>query len=107
MLRLQTEKQIWTALNIIKERGLNVQQTEAYIDSVSCKQVKPRKKVVTIFKDVRIFVNTVNKAINTMKEAGIAAESNKTETDDYIEFLVRIPKSSQQQKKAAAKTETA
>ncbi len=107
LLRLQTEKQIWTALNIIKERGLNVQQTEAYIDSVSCKQVKPRKKVVTIFKDVRIFVNTVNKAINTMKEAGIAAESNKTETDDYIEFLVRIPKSSQQQKKAAAKTETA
>ena len=58
---------------LIKERGLNVQQTEAYIDSVTNKQVKSRKKVVTIFRDVRIFVNTVNKAINTMKEAGIPA----------------------------------
>ena len=106
LLRLQSEKQIWTALNVIKERGLNVQQTEAYIDSVTNKQVKSRKKVVTIFRDVRIFVNTVNKAINTMKEAGIPAESNKTETDDYIEFHVRIPKSPQQPKKAA-ESETA
>lgn len=34
-----------------------------------------------------------------MKEAGIPAESNKTETDDYIEFHVRIPKSPQQPKR--------
>lgn len=27
-----------------------------------------------------------------MKDAGIDAESDKTETDDYIEFRVRIPK---------------
>ncbi|MDE5996412.1 MAG: hypothetical protein K2G56_05785, partial [Eubacterium sp.] len=48
-----------------------------------------------IFRDVRIFVNTVNKAIHTMIEAGIPAESNKTETDDYIEFNIRIPKNAQ------------
>lgn len=96
LLRLDTEKQMWTALNLIKEKGLNVQQTEEYINSITNKEVKPHKNnIVKIFKDVRIFVNTVNKAINTMKEAGIPAESNKTETDDYIEFLVRIPKNLQ------------
>ena len=96
LLRLESEKQIWTALNLIKEKGLNVSQTEAYVDSVVNKAVKPHKNnIVKIFKDVRIFVNTVNKAINTMKEAGIPAESNKTETDEYIEFLVRIPKNPQ------------
>lgn len=101
LLRLETEKQIWTVLNLIKERGLNVQQTEEHIDSMLNKKVKSHKNVVKIFKDVRIFVNTVNKAINTMKEAGIPAESNKTETEDYIEFFVRIPKNPKKQKESA------
>jgi len=92
LLSLETEKQMWTALNVIKERGLNVEQTENYINSLTNKKVKGHKNIVRIFKDVRIFVNTVDKAINTMKEAGIPAESNKTETDEYIEYLVRIPK---------------
>ena len=92
LLKLETEKQIWTALNVIKERGLNVEQTENYIASLTNKRVKSHKNIVRIFRDVRIFVNTVDKAIKTMKEAGVPAESNKTETEDYIEYLVRIPK---------------
>lgn len=110
LLKLESEKQMWTALNLIKDKGWNVQQTEEYIYSVTNKAVKPHKNnIVKIFKDVRIFVNTVNKAINTMKEAGIPAESNKTETDDYIEFFVRIPKNPQKnnQKKTSADINTA
>lgn len=110
LLKLESEKQMWTALNLIKDRGWNVQQTEEYINSVTNKAVKPHKNnIVKIFKDVRIFVNTVNKAINTMKEAGIPAESNKTETDDYIEFFVRIPKNPHKnnQKKTSADINTA
>lgn len=110
LLKLESEKQMWTALNLIKYKGWNVQQTEEYINSVTNKAVKPHKNnIVKIFKDVRIFVNTVNKAINTMKEAGIPAESNKTETDDYIEFFVRIPKNPQKnnQKKTSADINTA
>ena len=95
LLKCESEKQMWTVLNVIKERKLNVEQTEAYIDSLTNKREKPRKNVVKIFRDVRIFVNTVNKAIHTMIEAGIPAESNKTETDDYIEFYVKIPKNAQ------------
>lgn len=97
LLRLDKEKDMWTTLKLIKEKHLNVEQTEAYIDSITDKKVKPRRNVVKIFKDVRIFVNTVNKAIQTMKEAGIDAESDKTETDEYIEFRVRIPKEAQKQ----------
>ena len=95
LLKCESEKQMWTVLNVIKERKLNVEQTEAYIDSLTNKREKPRKNVVKIFRDVRIFVNTVNKAIHTMIEAGIPAESNKTETDDYIEIYVKIPKNAQ------------
>ena len=93
LLRLDSEKDIWAALNIIKEKGLNVEQTDKFIDSMTDKTVKPRKNTVKIFRDVRIFVNTVNKAIEAMKQSGIDAEADKTETDDYIEFRVKIPKS--------------
>lgn len=95
LLRLDGEKDVWAALNIIKEKGLNVEQTERLIDSLADNKVKPKRNVVKIFKDIRIFVNTVNKAIETMKASGIEAESNKTETDEYIEFTVKIPKTPQ------------
>lgn len=93
LLKLESEKAIWSALNVIKEKGLNVEQTERYIESLTDNSVKPRRKPAKIFKDVRIFINTVNRAIETMKASGIEAEADKTETDDYIEFRVKIPKS--------------
>lgn len=94
LLKLENEEDIWTVLNIIKEKKLNVEQTERLIENLTEKEEKdkPKRNIVRIFKDIRIFVNTVNKAIETMKAAGIDAESNKTETDEYIEFTVKIPK---------------
>jgi ParB family chromosome partitioning protein len=95
LLRLQSEKDMWTVLNAVKERGLNVAQTERMVEALLDKTVKPKRNTVRIFKDIRIFVNTVNKAIEAMKASGIDAESDKTETDEYIEFRVKIPKDSQ------------
>lgn len=99
LLRLSSPKDIWDTLSLIERNHWNVRQTEEHIDRLTDHTVKPKQNVVRIFKDVRIFVNTVNKAIETMRSAGINADAKKTETDDYIEFLVRIPKS-------AAKTPT-
>ncbi len=95
LLKIDNEKDMWTSLKVISERHLNVEQTEAYIDSLTNKEVKHRQNVVRIYKDVRIFVNTVDKAIKAMKDAGIDAESDKTETEEYIEYRVRIPKQAQ------------
>lgn len=92
LLKLESEKDIWAALNIIKEKGYNVEQTEKFIDTLTDNTIKPKKNVVKIYRDVRIFINTVNRAIETMKASGIHAETDKTETEDYIEFRVKIPK---------------
>lgn len=92
LLKLDNEQDIWTVLNIVKERRYTVDQTERYIDTMLQNGEKPKRTIVRVFKDVRIFVNTVNKAIETMKASGIDAETDKTETDDYIEFRVKIPK---------------
>lgn len=94
LLKIDNEKDMWTTLKLITDKHLNVEQTEAYINGITDKKIKgkPTHNVVRLFKDVRIFVNTVDKAIKTMKEAGINAQSDKTETDEYIEYRVRIPK---------------
>ncbi len=92
LLRLENEKDIWTVLNTVKEKGLNVEKTEILIDSMCHKEEKPKKTIIRAFKDVRIFVNTFNKAIDTMKASGIEAVSEQNETDEYIELKVKIPK---------------
>ena len=42
-------------------------------------------------RDVRIFVNTVNRAVELMKSAGIQASVERREEQDFLEYLVRIP----------------
>lgn len=98
LLKLDNEKDIWKALNVIKERNLNVAQTDSYIATFGQKPTKTTRKQ-PIFKDFRIFVNTINKAIETMKASGVDAISDKTETDEYIEFRVKIPKNIQTEPK--------
>ena len=70
---------------------MNVAQLEEYIAKSSVQKNEPSKKRIIIVKDVRIFLNTINKAIDTMKNAGIPAEAVKKEEDGCIEYLVRIP----------------
>ena len=45
-----------------------------------------------IGKDIRLFINTIDHAVDAMKTAGIEAQAEKTETEEYIECTVRIPK---------------
>ena len=53
---------------------------------------KPRqKRKRPIFKDIRLFSNTMNRAVSLMKESGINVDFNKKEEDDCIEYIIRIP----------------
>ena len=53
-----------------------------------------RLNVEGAFKDVRLFVNTINHAVEVMKAAGIEAEMRKTKQKEYTEYVVRIPNKS-------------
>lgn len=95
LLRIGDEKVRREALSKIISDNLNTQQTETLVGIMlnDCpKQDKQRGSSKAVIKDVRIFVNTINKAIDTMRLAGIDAQSNKTDTDNFIEYTIRIPK---------------
>lgn len=93
MLKLTSVSQMERAMSIIAEKRLNVAETERLISQILTNDSRPRQPTVKLFKDVRIFVNTLNHAVDTMRRAGIEADSAKSETDEYIEYIVRIPKS--------------
>ncbi len=93
MLKLTSVSQMERAMSIIAEKRLNVAETERLISQILQNDSRHRQPTVKLFKDVRIFVNTLNHAVDTMRRAGIEADSAKSETDEYIEYIVRIPKS--------------
>ena len=101
LLRIDDELLRREVLSRVISESMNVNQTEAFVTDVLMRnsvnilkeEKKPQKKVVV--KDVRIFVNTINKAVDTMRLSGINATSSKSETDEYIEYTVKIPKAAE------------
>lgn len=93
LLRLGSAQERLFLLEKIVKNKLNVEKTELLIDNYigKVKEKQSYKKRSPVFQNVSIFVNTINKAIQTMQSAGIAAESRKIQGEEYIEYRVRIP----------------
>lgn len=94
LLRIKDEELRRKALSGVITDGLNVSQTEAFVSSLiqSTPKKQNRGKSKAVIKDIRIFVNTINKAVDTMRLSGIDAETHKTDYDNFIEYTIRIPK---------------
>ncbi len=91
LLRLNSEN-IMPILTYIIEKGLNVQQTEAHIESVLSQQEGPKRKTKLMFSDVKIFLNTINNAIDTMQRSGISADVSREDSGESYVYRIEIPK---------------
>ena len=93
LLRINDENKQNEIIEIIHNRGLNVESTEKMINNYieKCEEIESIHKRSGAFKDIRLFVNTINTAVEMMKAAGINADSQKKQQDGYIEYVVRIP----------------
>jgi len=83
-------------IEIIKKVGsmnFNVEQTERLIASLILRENEKAslKRRSGAFKNVKLFVNTINHAIDMMRAAGINADSHKTQDENCIEYVIRIP----------------
>lgn len=92
ILLIKSEEEKHKALDYIIKKGLNVNETDKYIASIINPVKKPAKPKINKLKDIKIFINTINHAVDTMRKAGIKADSHETETPEYYEYVVRIPK---------------
>ena len=94
LLRIYDQELRKEALSKIIADNLNVAQSEELIENMLCNSGENEKKGTRkiIIRDIRIFINTINKAVLTMKEAGIDAVYDKKDSGDYLEYTVKIPK---------------
>lgn len=95
LLRLECGKERARVLQKVIEHQLNVKQTEQLIEEEiqrKQQQERPQVKRTFVVKDIRLFMNTIRHAVETMRMSGINAVTQSNETEEYIECIVRIPK---------------
>ncbi|MBE6611503.1 MAG: ParB/RepB/Spo0J family partition protein [Ruminococcaceae bacterium] len=103
LLKIQSVEQRLRIIDYIYLHNLNVATTESYIDRFLAENEssrRPRSPRKIVLKDIRIFYNSIDKAVSIIKQAGIPVESQRTEGDDVIELTIRIPKSTGTAQKA-------
>lgn len=91
LLRLEREEDLRRVLDQVRRRNLTVEQTEALIDDCLADPKEPTTRIV-LLRDYRLFVNTLNRAVDTMAQAGIRVEQESREEGEYLEYRIRIPK---------------
>lgn len=97
LLKLENESQQLEVLDEIVEHDLNVRETDdvikKYMDKSNEKENKRGKKVV--IRDLRIFVNTIRHAVNSIKKAGLSPEVIEEDAGDYWKVIIKLPKREQ------------
>jgi ParB family chromosome partitioning protein len=95
LLRIENEALLKKTIEDIIRLNLNVEQTESYIEKILTPapptQSKHSKRVM-LLRDARIFQNTIKKAVDIMSVAGIPVQSTKDESDEFVEYTIKIPR---------------
>lgn len=94
LLRISDLNMRKSALETVVSRGYNVADTEEFVSRlIENDTYKPKRQARTaLVKDIRLFYNTLDKAVEIMNRAGIDAKSEKKDLGDIFEITVRIPK---------------
>lgn len=92
LLRIGDKKGREEAAKFVAEKELNVPETVKYISRILEKE-KPKKNSPRYFvKDMRLFINTFEHAVEIMNSAGLCAVSTVSENEENIIYTVAVPK---------------
>ena len=97
LLRLEDGEERLAALRHIADKQLNVAQAEQDVDQrlAQLQSTPPKRRRTFILKDVRLFLNSLDRGLRMVREAGVDARTERQETDDAILLTIRIPKQRQ------------
>lgn len=90
LLRLEDRTMRVKALEHIVSRSYNVAKAEEYIEGLL--ERKPQIKRRIISRDIRLFINTLDKAVRMVKDSGFDVAYKKDEEEKEIRFTVTISK---------------
>lgn len=93
LLKLEDEEDQKLVLNEIIEKQLTVKETDLLVDTLTNKEKEVKKgEVIRVFKDLRLYTNTLRATIKQLRQGGLNVKVEENESDDFIEFKIRLPK---------------
>lgn len=94
ILKVHDENAQLKILKQVCDSDLNVAKTEEMvsktIEKVEAERAKESGKMVGVV-HLRMFINTINKAVDVVQKAGVNVEASKKENKNFIEYLIKIP----------------
>ena len=97
LLRVRPEEERGKLLKLVIARGLNVARTEELVERhlsevKNGKEPAPDKGQKIMLRDVKLFYNSVKKAVDLIRGAGVDVQTQQKELEDATEITIRIPK---------------
>jgi ParB family chromosome partitioning protein len=92
LLRLPDAQSRMEACRYIAERGLTVAATEAYVDRLLAEKRRAPRRSTFILKDVRVFLNSLDRSLELMQRGGIAASVRREDRPDELLLTISIPR---------------
>ncbi len=90
LLKLNTEEEQLKVLQVVVEKDYSVRQTEEYIAKLTEEKPAEKRKRLIIVNDVRIYLNTIKKVVNSIKDVGIPVAMEQSLEDDEVVVTLRI-----------------
>ncbi len=87
LLRLRTEEEKLQAIGEISRQAMSVARTERYIETLLAAKADPPARA-----NVGAFLNSLTQNLQRIQLSGIAAVSERRETDSQIVLTITIPK---------------
>lgn len=102
-LRIADEAERCRILEIFAQRQMNVAAAEEYVESILCAAARreemqsasrdrPDLRHKLVIKDIRLFYNSIDHAVDVIKRSGIAVESSRKETDAGTLIEILLPR---------------
>lgn len=100
LLRIADENE---QLAIIKDKGMSVKETEQRVEKQLNKLyderkdgAKPRPVMLRMIKDYRLFMNSINSAVEQLRYAGLIVDVRQADRDDGVDISISVTRPQQQ-----------
>ncbi len=95
LLRLKDDESRRAALGKFIERDMTVAAAESYVEALLAEKAPPEAgegKKTFVMRDLKLFLNSVTRSLDLMRQGGVAADMQRRETDEAVILTISIPK---------------
>ena len=103
LLRIADENEQLAIIKEVKDKGMSVKETEQRVEKQLNKLyderkdgAKPRPVMLRMIKDYRLFMNSINSAVEQLRYAGLIVDVQQADRDDGVDISISVTRPQQQ-----------